>query len=276
MAAYTAEQLKCLHKIEIDILKEIERVCNVLEIQYFADWGTLLGAVRHKGFIPWDDDIDICMMRSDYDKFIAEAPNILNKGYTLQHFLVDPNTPTYHAKGRRDGTQFVEDYVDKMPIHQGIFVDVFPYDNTADTVEERRKHESQARFSRHIFVSKSVSQATNEKNTTKRIVLNILRKGIHVILMPVSKNKLYGYVDKEMQKYNIQETRYIHCCTDNIQMRDDIFPLVKLPFENMTVNAPHNYDAVLHNEYGNYMQLPPPEKQYTHCPKILGFGELLR
>ena len=89
MAVYTAEQLKCLQEIEIDILKEIERVCDVLDIQYFANYGTLLGAVRHKGFIPWDDDIDICMLRKDYDRFILEAPKVLKKGYTLQHFLVD-------------------------------------------------------------------------------------------------------------------------------------------------------------------------------------------
>ena len=197
MAVYTAEQLKCLQEIEIDILKEIERVCDVLDIQYFANYGTLLGAVRHKGFIPWDDDIDICMLRKDYDRFILEAPKVLKKGYTLQHFLVDPNTPTYHAKVRKDGTRFAEDYIENMPIHQGIFVDVFPYDKTADDEECRKKHMKKARLARHLFISKSVSQATNEKNEKKRRLANIIRKGIHSLLIPVPKKCLYNLVIKQ-------------------------------------------------------------------------------
>lgn len=273
MTTYTPAQLKRLHEIEVDILKEIERVCCVLDIQYFADWGTLLGAVRHHGFIPWDDDIDVCMIRKDYDKFIAEAPSVLKKGYTLQHYLVDSNTPTYQAKVRKDGTQFVEDYVKQMPIHQGIFVDIFPYDNTADNAEERKKHEKEARIARHLFVSKSVSQATNEKDSIKRCAFNILRKVTHLALVPISKKSLYKRLDYAMQKYNIYKTRYIHCCADNVQKIEDVFPLVELPFENTTIFAPHNWNAFLWSEFGDYVQLPPKDQRYTHRPKILDLGE---
>lgn len=273
MAVYTAEQLKCLQEIEIDILKEIERVCDVLDIQYFANYGTLLGAVRHKGFIPWDDDIDICMLRKDYDRFILEAPKVLKKGYTLQHFLVDPNTPTYHAKVRKDGTRFAEDYIENMPIHQGIFVDVFPYDKTADDEECRKKHMKKARLARHLFISKSVSQATNEKNEKKRRLANIIRKGIHSLLIPVPKKCLYNLVDKTMKKYNKEETKYVHCCTEDVQNYEDIFPIIKLQFGNTTICAPHNWNSFLRNEFGNYMQLPPENERYTHCPKVLDLGQ---
>lgn len=271
MAFYTPEQLKQLHKIEIDILKEIERVCKKLHIQFFADWGTLLGAVRHQGFIPWDDDIDICMMREDYDRFITEAPKLLQNGYTLQHFLTDSKTPTYQAKVRKDGTLFVEDYMEGIPIHQGIFVDIFPYDNTVENIKKRTCYERKARNARRLFVSKSVKLATNEKNKLKRCLLTVIRHGLYILLLPVSKEVLYRYVDRAMQKYKKNESGYVECCANVIQKKDDIFPLVQLPFEGTMIYAPHNWHAILQNEYGEYMQLPPKEKQYCHCPKILNF-----
>lgn len=269
MEVYTTEQLQQLHKIEIDILVEIERVCAVLDIQCFADWGTLLGAVRHKGFIPWDDDIDVSMMRSDYDRFMVEAPKVLQSGYTLQHYYVDSNTPTYHAKIRRDGTRFVEDYIEKMPIHQGVFVDIFPYDKTANDKKEQENHLKKARMARNLFVSKSVSQTTYEKNGMKKMVFNIIRRLLHCLLLPIPKNELFDFVDKIMQKYNNQKTDYIQCCSDNVQDYAYIFPLVDLPFENITVKAPHNWNSFLENEYGDYMKLPPENERYTHRPKVL-------
>ena len=107
---YKPEELKRVQEIEVEILQEIIRVCEEYKLQYWVAYGTLIGTLRHNGFIPWDDDIDIGMMREDYEKFIEVAPSALKKGYTLQHFKTDPKTPTYHAKVRKDGTQFVEWY----------------------------------------------------------------------------------------------------------------------------------------------------------------------
>ena len=273
MATYTTEQLNKLHEIEIDILQEIERVCDELNIQYFANYGTLLGAVRHKGFIPWDDDIDISMLRIDYDRFIKEAPKLLKKGYVLQHFLLDSNTPTYHAKVRKDGTRFAEDYIENMPIHQGVFVDIFPYDKTADNKAEQKRHMRKARLARHLYVSKSVAQSTFAKDPIKKAISNIIRKSIHILLIPIPKKYIFSLVDNAMQAYNKKDTKHIHCCTEEIQSYDDIFPIIKLKFENITICAPHNWDAFLRNEYGDYMELPPENKRYTHSPKVLDLGD---
>ena len=125
---YTKEQLEKIHSTEVEILSEIIRVCSENDIPWFTVGGTTLGAVRHNGFIPWDDDIDIGMLREDYDKFLALAPSCLKEGYILQHFTVDKRTPTYFAKVRKDGTEFIEYSNHSLPIHHGVFVDIMPYD----------------------------------------------------------------------------------------------------------------------------------------------------
>ena len=270
---YTSEQLKRLHEIEIEILKEIDRVCNELKIEYFADFGTLLGAVRHKGFIPWDDDIDICMLREDYDIFIANAPKILSKKYVLQHFLVDPRTPTFHAKVRKNGTKFVEEYLKDIPVHQGIFVDIFPYDAISEKPNEMKKYRRKIKFLMQLFVSKTVSVSTTEKNRTKRIINTVVRKIINLLLFPVSKKRIYERLNKEIQVFNKTESPLIKCSVKYPQLRTDIFPLSKLEFDGFSIPVPHNWDKVLKKEYGDYMKLPPKDKQYSHAPSILDLGE---
>lgn len=111
------------------------------------------------------------------------------------------------------------------------------------------------------------------KMKKKRRLANIIRKGIHSLLIPVPKKCLYNLVDKTMQKYNKEETKYVHCCTEDVQNYEDIFPIIKLQFGNTTICAPHNWNSFLRNEFGNYMQLPPENERYTHCPKVLDLGQ---
>lgn len=270
---YTSEQLQRLHEIEIEILKEIDRVCNELNIHYFADFGTLLGAVRHKGFIPWDDDIDICMLREDYDIFIANAPKLLSKEYVLQHFLVDPGTPTFHAKVRKNGTKFVEEYLKNIPVHQGIFVDIFPYDAISEKPNEMKKYRRNIKLLMQLYVSKTVSVSTTEKNKSKRLFNTVVRKIINVLLFPVSKKRIYEKLNKEIQVFNNTGSTLIKCSVNYPQLKTDIFPLSKLEFEGFSIPVPRNWHEVLKKEYGDYMKLPPKEKQYSHAPSILDLGK---
>lgn len=271
---YSTEQLKRLHEIEIEILTEIDRVCKELNVQYFADWGTLLGAVRHKGFIPWDDDVDICMMREDYELFIKKAPALLADKFVLQHYLTDPGTPTYQAKVRKNGTKFVEDYLKNIPVHQGIFVDIFPYDVVTEDSEKRAAYEKKARLYRRLFVSKTVSVSTFEKNKVKKMVFNVVRKLMKIALIPFSKKKLYELLDAQMRLFEKEESALLECCANVPHNKEDFYPLTTLDFDGFSMPVPHNWDAILKNEYGNYMQLPPKEKQYTHAPSILNLGEI--
>jgi len=122
------EDLRALHQVHLDMLLEIRRVCGELGLTFQLGGGTLLGAVRHGGFIPWDDDADVFMPRRHYARFLAEAPGHLRPGYVLQTFRSDPGYDFLYAKLRRDGTEFREVSRQARREHHGIYVDVFPLD----------------------------------------------------------------------------------------------------------------------------------------------------
>lgn len=268
---YSPEVLSKVHSIELDILSEIIRICEKNSLVYFVDWGTLLGAVRHNGFIPWDDDIDIGMPREDYELFCKIATEQLGNGFTWQHFRENENVPSYWGKVRKDGTIFSEKAILKLPIHQGIFVDVFPYDNIPNNTKQKQKYIKTASFYNQLFVSKGITEICEERNPIRKFVYTIIRWGIHLLLMPISKQKLFKKLDTHLRKYNNTACEYI-CCegiSRSIQKKDDIFPLKKMKFENIEVNVPNNPHAVLEKEYGEYMILPPEKDRVGHRPYAL-------
>jgi len=123
------EMMEEIHKIQFEMALEVKRICQNHNIEYFLIAGTLLGAVRHKGFIPWDDDLDIGMLRIDYNKFISLAPIEMDKKYVLQTWDTDPGFALPSAKLRKSGTKYIERNSQKANIHNGIFIDIFPFDN---------------------------------------------------------------------------------------------------------------------------------------------------
>ena len=117
-----------LKGIELQLLDAFVSACEQLNIDYYILAGTLIGAVRHKGFIPWDDDIDIGMFRKDYDIFLEEGQKLLPKDVFLQTFITDKEYPTYFAKLRKSNTTFIEKSVSKLKMNHGVYLDIFPLD----------------------------------------------------------------------------------------------------------------------------------------------------
>lgn len=139
---YVTPEIKKLWAVEIDILFQIKEICDRHNIKWFVEGGTLLGAVRHKGFIPWDDDIDIDMFREDYERFIFFAKQELKAPYFLQTHETDSLSMYGHAKVRNSQTMSMQvfEHENQLDYNQGIFVDIFPLDKAPDTLEEASRY----------------------------------------------------------------------------------------------------------------------------------------
>ena len=267
---YQDQELEKLKTVEIDILKEIIRVCEANDLVYFTVGGTTLGAIRHNGFIPWDDDIDIGMLRDDYDRFLLIAPHELREGYTLTHFIYDENVPTYFAKVRKDGTKFVEEYTKDINMHQGVYVDVFPFDYVPENKKIRRRYNRKVFFWNQLFIAKSVKTTTfhPKKNIA---LLNAIRRTLHFLLKPFPKQILFNKTDSALRKYDNTMTSMVSSrglevfCVEI----EDILPPITHSFESIDVSVPARTDKVLRKQYGDYMCLPPEEDRLNHAPQEL-------
>ena len=139
MAVYSQEQLQKMQEVEIDLFKAFIEVCQKLQLKYYLLGGTLLGAVRHKGFIPWDDDIDVGMPRKDYEIFIQKAQDLLPEHYFVQTLYSEPTIPYNFCKIRNSNTTFVEYSIKKLNINHGVYIDVFPLDGYPNDKKEQKK-----------------------------------------------------------------------------------------------------------------------------------------
>lgn len=267
---YSDEKLKMLQKIEIDIVKEIVRICEKNNFSYFTVGGTTLGAVRHNGFIPWDDDVDIGLCREEYDKFLNIAPKQLRKGYILQHYSVEKDTPTYHAKVMKLGTIFEEEYAEKLNIPHGIFVDIMPFDNIPNDEKRLKQYRFKTCIFHQLFIAKSIWK-TSLAQGKRKYLYTLIRFLLHILMMPVSKDTLYRKLEKEIRKYNSNETGKMSSrgLLDFECDKRDVFPTVKHEFESLLINIPRNADVLLSRQYGDYMKLPPEEERVGHAPKKL-------
>ena len=173
MADYDPAVLRRLQLTILEILKDIDSICKENNIEYYIAYGTALGAVRHGGFIPWDDDIDICMTREAYDRFLEVMPNAMPEKYDL---LDIKNTNKYSmcfAKVSKKGTKFKEKVGTAEGYEQGIFVDVFPLDYAPDDEKERKMVAKKAWFYSHMIILREIDKPIipNEYSLVKKVIV---------------------------------------------------------------------------------------------------------
>lgn len=249
------DELKELQKVELNILKDIIKVCDKLKINYFLTAGTLLGAVRHKGFIPWDDDIDICMLREDYNIFVNNAQKYLDKRYFLQTYNTDTEYPGCFAKIRDNNTTFIEKSVANKNINHGIFIDIFPLDyyHKHNKIKERL-----------IYNAIYYDILINSKSFKTRMITKLAK----LIYGNTKTQKLCKKLEK-LYISNRKNNKVTNYCggwgikkeTQNIE---DFKDFILMDFDGIKAKVPVGYDRILTNLYGDYMKLPPKEKQVTH------------
>lgn len=258
-------------KVMLEILLEVHRICVQNDITYWLEAGTLLGAVRHKGFIPWDDDMDISMPREDYEKFLKIAQKQLPKGYFLQTTDTDPGYKCEITKVRRLNTLLIEtgETGNEKYCH-GIFIDIFPYDYY--------QHSWFVKWMRWTCLIR------NEKEKYRRGSLIRLLVTLYtnvVLLIPIEiskfiKNRLALKPELFRNKNSKYFTMTLFHNIPRLTKTKDILPvkLEKNVFEGYSFFIPNNSDKFLKVVFGDdYMQLPPLSNRKTHAKKISVVGE---
>ncbi len=256
------DELHKVQMIELSALKVVDELCRKHGIKYTLGYGTLIGAVRHQGFIPWDDDIDICLLRDDYMKFKKVCQTELPSTLFYQSHNTDPQYYHLYDKIRVNGTIFKESFQADYNMHQGVYIDIFPIDSLSD---DRIIRFIQYRLF-HFFRTGLMSKygVISSRHGVKRIAAQVLR----IVYKPFSLDFLYRMANKTATKFNCTKTKQIHNFCSPYRRRDMFDRII---FENYTdiifagikCMAINDYHSVLSSIYGDYMKLPSEDKRCT-------------
>lgn len=265
-------RLRQLQLVEIEIMKEIFRICKKNNINCFLIYGTLIGAIRHKGMIPWDDDIDLGMSRNDYEKFIIAAKQDLSDAYILQNYHTEPQCGLIFAKVRKKGTLMNEKYSAHIKMSQGIWVDIFILDNISDDLNKRKKEKLKIKLLKNLYIIKC-GYKMPEYMSNWWLPIYLLAK---LLLIFVPKQKLIDSLDHLLTLHKDEETLYVDCygsaSIKNVIPRSYIENLIDIEFEDNLYSCFKEYDSYLRGIYGDYMTPPPvEERQSSHIVKEVSF-----
>lgn len=249
--------LNDIHTVLIEILDEIDRICKKNDIKYFLSGGTLLGAIRHKGFIPWDDDIDIWMTRKNFEKFKKVIKNDLNEKYFVEDYYSNINCPLSILKIEKSGTRFVEKVFEGTDVAHCMYVDVFPLDNIWRPVY---------RVQTAILIKmQSIRDFKLRKDGKKNA--SFIKK----IIYGICPLKLCRTITEfTIRALNVFPTQYVNQLSHRGRywpkfLKKEINDLIDVEFEGRKYPVPREYDKILCECYGDYMKMPPENKQHpTH------------
>ena len=253
MQAISLEELKNIQK---EVLNEVVTFCNDNNIRYFLAYGTLLGAIRHKGYIPWDDDIDIHMPRPDYEKFIELYNKKKNSNYQVVTHELDKRYAMPFAKIFRKGTLVKEFFYKQSQF--GVYVDIFPLDG----IKKRWQAYVCGQCIRFMYIKTSVFC---DRQTFSRKARLLITK---MILLPFSSHFILKAMKKIATKYDYEKCGEVCSFGSRTAMREilprEVFEEhINVTFEGNEYRAPKGYDKYLTYKYGDYMQLPPEEQRIS-------------
>ena len=265
MRAVTDEELKVL---SMQILEDVAAFCDAHKVQYYLVCGTALGAVRHNGFIPWDDDIDIGMPRPDYERFLSEYTSLR---YCLSTHKTDKNYPYAFAKVCDPRTVLIENI--EHPCALGVYIDVFPIDGLPKDEKARQKHLKRIKWDLRILSWKRISRAKKVGAFHKAVQV-----AAKAVLSPIPVSSLVERLDSDAKRFAYENSEYVgHLTTvavwgNDVKQKQVFENPVKHKFETGEFWLPGSYKEYLTLEYGDFMKLPPIEKQvkkhdFTVCWK---------
>lgn len=243
------ELQQCLY----EMLCDIQVICDKHNIEFFLVEGNALGAKRHGGFIPWDDDLDIAMTRDNYDKLkdVMLSDDGITKKYFYQDHKTDAHYPIPFAKIRKNNTIFLEEETKDIDMHQGVYIDVFPMDYLAENKMVRIFQ----MFACQLY--EALLRKNVPRNIVKRCVVNIIC-GLHI---EKGAMKLF---EKMIRNFNKQTSKYhaFYMCGDGFVLENNqVFPAKTINFESGTFPVFNELEEYLEMKYGDYMQIPSPEQR---------------
>ena len=254
MREISLEELK---KLQMDVLEAIDIFCRDNDIRYSIACGTLLGAVRHKGYIPWDDDIDIYMLRSEYDKLISKFPLLYKEKYKLLSLERSNKWDLVYAKAFNDETIVIE--AATVGETYGVNIDIYPIDNVPDDDKEWKRYN---KWRRKIQLLHAYQFRTYDSMNSW------IKKFLLFLVQPFSRLTA-RFIDSFVCRYNNEATKYVFESSQGLLVKNrferNLFDhLIEMKFEDRTFMAFADFDNYLSNAYGDYMKLPPKEKRVTH------------
>lgn len=254
-------QLKMLH-----MLKEVDAVCQKHHLDYWLEGGTLLGAVRHQGFIPWDDDLDISMPRESFEAFMRLAPDELPDTIWLQTAQTDPGyfNLSVPLKIRDRNSLFIELHeTGDEPYQHGIFIDVFVYDKMNDVAWKRKRDK---------FLAKKILRLLRTKYT--EVTSGHYASVYASLSCLIPKTKLEKKLQSIIRTNNLSSSNYFgygyDCVNTNLVALDDIYPLKRATFETGQFNIANKAEVILTQLYKEYLSLPAEEERVMkHCKELI-------
>ncbi len=276
---YTPEELTQLHQVLYEILEEIVRICDKHNIPYFVIGGTAIGALYDKAILPWDDDIDIGMKREDYNKFLQIASQELREPYFLSWIHTDPHSPYYFAKVKKNNTLFVEEMFKDVPMHQGIFVDIFPFDRIPNNKLLRKIQYEAVNFlkcclmGKEVWLWKHFGKCQISNPTNRGAVACLLNR---IVDMTLSKKTIYRLMVIMQSCFNSWKTLYYNnviTTTDHV-LETSLNHLQPIKFGPLYLKAPDGLENFLRYNYPTLHRYTEEEqdKINNHYPAVLSFN----
>ena len=277
---YEPEVLDRLQKEILTILDDFIRICEDYHLEYFGIAGTGIGAIRHKGFIPWDDDIDIAMPRKDFEKLLKIVERKMGDRYLILNAKNYPEYPLMTTRLVKRDTVFIEEVMKDVDCPFGIFLDLYVLDNVADHPVLYQLQSWVAWFWSKLMILRSIPKPTLQQRGIKAKLIWLVCRMVHggMKLLRISPEFLRDCCEAECRRYNKKKTNRMAFLPDtspywNVVDKRKYHPLKKLEFEGRSMNFPANIEEMLTSMYGDFMQLPPEEKRKTHYPYRLEFSK---